>query len=169
MIGWRHHVRGRITLGGVTDPYVPIVPGGPAPTLSQMMPVPAQPKSRSWVKPGLIALALALIAAAVGVTVWLTGGPTALEQAATKCEAGELGDGGDSLFLDAIGTAPNSGTVATSDLACVLDALHTPNYVIKAMEQTTALNGRQSQEWGDLSASWTYHPENGLDIIIRLK
>jgi hypothetical protein len=37
------------------------------------------------------------------------------------------------------------------------------------MEQTRALDGRQSETWEDFSASWTYHPDNGLDVLIREK
>jgi hypothetical protein len=35
------------------------------------------------------------------------------------------------------------------------------------MEKTRALDGRQTASWSFIEASWTYHPDNGLDVIIR--
>lgn len=163
-------MRGRITLGRVTDPYVPIVPGGSPPTLSQMMPAPVVKPRRRWLAPTLIAATIVIVGTGIAAGAWyFLSGDTALEQASQQCAAGELGDGGNTLFVDTVGTGRASGTDTTSDLACVLNALQTPDYVVHAMEQTSALNGRQTEEWGDFSASWTFHPENGLDVLIREK
>ena len=77
-------------------------------------------------------------------------------------------DGGESLFLDNGGDDFGSGDLSVSDLLCVLEALDTPDAVITQMSQTRALDGTQSGTWGDFSATWTYHPDDGLDIVIRL-
>jgi hypothetical protein len=34
------------------------------------------------------------------------------------------------------------------------------------MDRTRALDGMQDASWDDLSASWTYHPDAGLDITV---
>lgn len=64
------------------------------------------------------------------------------------------------------GEEPGSGTVSFDGLTCVLGALDTPTSVIAQMESTRALDGMQSATWGDFKASWNYHPDDGLDVII---
>ena len=59
------------------------------------------------------------------------------------------------------------GKADTSALACVLAELKTPQAVIAHMDSTNALAGRQEDTWADFTASWTYHPDNGIDLIIR--
>ena len=38
----------------------------------------------------------------------------------------------------------------------------------KLMITTTALQGRQTETVNGLIISWTYHPDNGLEVIYRL-
>jgi hypothetical protein len=49
----------------------------------------------------------------------------------------------------------------------VLRELETPAYVTEQIGQTRALDGRQTATWGDFEASWTYHPDNGLNLVIH--
>ena len=152
----------------MTDPSVPIVPG--TPTLNQLMPGPAVKPPKRWLKPALIALAIVVVGTAGAVGAWyFLSKPTVLEQAATQCDAGEIGDGGDTLFVDTVGTVRLSGNETTADLACVLKALNTPAFIIRAMERTNALAGRQTESWDGISASWTYHPDEGLDVTFHLE
>ena len=39
--------------------------------------------------------------------------------------------------------------------------------VIARLDSTSALMGQQEATWSDLIARWTFHPDNGLDIIIE--
>jgi len=48
----------------------------------------------------------------------------------------------------------------------VLNELDAPDYVLSQVESTNSLMGRQSADWGDLTASWSYHPDNGLQMTI---
>jgi hypothetical protein len=41
-----------------------------------------------------------------------------------------------------------------------------PQSVLAQTEQTRALDGMRSAEWGTFGASWTFHPDDGLDLII---
>jgi hypothetical protein len=34
------------------------------------------------------------------------------------------------------------------------------------MESTRALDGMQSATWSSYEVTWTYHPDDGLDLII---
>ncbi|MDP9793164.1 hypothetical protein J2S43_001676 [Catenuloplanes nepalensis] len=70
---------------------------------------------------------------------------------------------------------------------CIKMVTGLPDAVMLQMQQTSAIQGRQSATWGvntsevpqpqmkvapmangELSASWTYHPDNGLDVIMTV-
>jgi hypothetical protein len=102
-----------------------------------------------------------------------SGGSSPLQKAYDTCSSGgyrsgiELADQGRSILIDG---EPQDSTVGASisDIFCVLDALDVPDSVIARMERTTALQGQQEATWSGLIARWTYHPDNGLDIIIEM-
>lgn len=78
-----------------------------------------------------------------------------------------LEDDGKTLVLDTKGSKDASG--ASSDAySCVLAQLNAPKRVQSHMEQTTALDGRQSESWDGVDLSWSYHPDRGLDAIFTL-
>ena len=54
-------------------------------------------------------------------------------------------------------------------LEAVLDELGLPAGTIDLMEQTRALDGMQDAEGGGFSARWTYHPDDGLSVVIQRK
>jgi hypothetical protein len=156
----------------------PIVPGptGTAPT----EPDPASeltgaPQQRRGPVIAIIAVGAVLTVVVAGAVVWaLTrdGSPlqqkTALRQAYEDCNhAGVIDDSDRTLFLDLKGEEPGSGVTTTIQLACVLSALEAPSYVTRAMESTRALDGRVTETWDGFEATWTYHPDEGLDVLIR--
>jgi hypothetical protein len=146
--------------------------------MSALMPQPVKPKRPGWVIPAIVLLAALLLTA--GGMVWfiltrsvdaldatLTPSKSRLQDAYETCgSVGELSDGGRTLYLDMAGE-DGSGAIGTGVVWCVLSALEVPTYVKREMESTRALDGRRSQSWGSLEASWTYHPDDGLDIIFR--
>lgn len=72
-----------------------------------------------------------------------------------------------SLALDTQGTEDLNGD-SVADVQCALDSLSAPDHVLEQMLQTRALDGRQSADWDDFGASWTYHPDAGLSILIKV-
>ena len=36
------------------------------------------------------------------------------------------------------------------------------------INSTRALDGMQTDSWHDITARWTYHPDDGLDITLAL-
>ncbi|WP_269142641.1 hypothetical protein [Georgenia yuyongxinii] len=36
------------------------------------------------------------------------------------------------------------------------------------MTSTRALDGRQTAEWDGVVATWSFHPDDGLDVILEL-
>ena len=54
----------------------------------------------------------------------------------------------------------------TEAALCVLDEIDAPQSVLARLGNTRALDGMQDAQWGDYAASWTYHPDDGLNLII---
>lgn len=91
---------------------------------------------------------------------------TRLQLAQEFCGAGQLSDGDRTLVVDTEGEESGSGVATFEDLGCILGQVSTPDSVIARMEATRALDGMQSGSWDGFEASWTYHPDDGLDLII---
>jgi PASTA domain len=93
-----------------------------------------------------------------------------LEVAATRCDIdGAVGDEGASLELDMEGDDFGSGDLNYADVACVLNELDVPDSVVSKMDSTRSIDGRQTEDWDGIEANWTYHPDDGLDVILELK
>ncbi len=90
-----------------------------------------------------------------------------LQEVKAVCKAMRRSKGlsGSRAFL-AVDTANEYDTKGIKTIGCVLSALDTPKYVIKMMEGTTALMGIQKIKADGLKYRWSYHPDNGLDLIV---
>ena len=146
-------------------PYQPTPP--PSPT-----PPPPKRSAGQWI------LALVVVGA-IGAVVIIgatagsetSGAPAApaetqLKQAHDSCSAGVLGDVDHTMTLDMGGEDSDSGILSFDQVACVLEQLDIPASVASRMDATRALDGMQDAEWDGFTASWTYHPDDGLDIIL---
>ena len=78
-----------------------------------------------------------------------------------------VADEGRSLTFDMKGDDDLRGANIT-DIVCVFTALDMPSAVVSHMDQTTSMDGRQSESWGDLTVSWSYHPDRGLDGVLTV-
>ncbi|RLP89283.1 hypothetical protein EAD89_15130 [Micromonospora sp. BL4] len=76
----------------------------------------------------------------------------------------ELGDEGKTLTLH--GDGKESSGLSYSTLECYWSALDMPDSVKAEVEATRALDGRQSGDWADIHASWSYHPDSGLQMVL---
>jgi hypothetical protein len=76
-------------------------------------------------------------------------------------------DAGHTLILD--GEGDKSPGLEIEDLACALKYMQVPSFVVTTMDETRALDGIQREEYGNFKISWTYHPDNGLDVVITEK
>ena len=79
----------------------------------------------------------------------------------------ELGDNGLTLTINGEGDEDYSG-LAIDDEVCLLRNLSAPSAVLSHIDQTTSLDGRQSETWSNVSFSWTYHPNRGLDGVFTV-
>lgn len=95
---------------------------------------------------------------------------TRLETAAELARGGEsafvtVTDEGHTLVIDGAGEVPGSGAEVET-IATVLVELDATDAVLTRMSSTRALDGMQEASWDGLTASWTFHPDEGLDIIV---
>jgi hypothetical protein len=120
------------------------------------------------------ALVFVLIAGtALGVA--LAGGDPAAPKAAftgaqRTCDPELLGtvivDGGETLLVETAGKE-TSGGMDSDALACVLTEIGMPVSQSEQVWATRALDGRQNAAWPSYTATWTYHPDSGLQMIIK--
>ncbi|WP_020076065.1 hypothetical protein [Cryocola sp. 340MFSha3.1] len=99
---------------------------------------------------------------------------TVMQKAMDKCDlisvspGLSLGDGKHTLILDGKGKEDSDGMSAETEL-CILKALNVTDAILNEIETTRALDGRQEGTWDGVDASWTYHPDNGLDLTLTEK
>lgn len=130
------------------------------------------------------------IAAAVVIVALLVGGGVYLKQrsdaraeeearaqkadllfveARRECQsAGDLGDLGFTWAIDTEGEDDSSGD-SLEELTCALDALDVPDAVRSHIASTRSIDGRQTDEWDRIEASWSYHPDSGMNIVFELE
>jgi hypothetical protein len=160
----------------------PIQPG-------QSTPRPRSTSRLPWIIAGVVALAL-LAGTALGVALAGrdTGQPAAAktasaweqQQADTKnsrafpaaqraCDAEQLGtvvdDGGKTLVIS--GSGNEGDGVDQQALECIFKQVGMPTSVSEQVWATRALDGRVQQTWPGYTASWTYHPDSGLQMVIK--
>ncbi|WP_104126710.1 hypothetical protein [Cryobacterium sp. Y57] len=128
---------------------------------------------------GLVSLAIGLIVGVGGtLTAASLGGgtgsflaSTAIGDSTQTCDVVDnvwitVGDEGQSISMQSEGEESSGADYI--DVLCVLDQLEVPDSVNTRIGSTRALDGRQTATWDDFDASWGYHPDSGLDIVVEL-
>lgn len=177
------------------QPEPPLAPAGQAPAPHWMQQGPPAPMRKSK-KPLLFGLGGLVIGVAIGLIsgVLIAGSVAANEEAAAqasaeaaavaevqaiaaaipaaveKCSATSdkhvrVMDGGRSVSMGTTGKK-STGTSMTT-VVCVLGEVGAPDSLYSKIDSTRALDGTKTAEWSGFSASWTYHPDNGLNIIVE--
>ena len=77
----------------------------------------------------------------------------------------ELLDGGKTVSIDGEGKEDQGAPI--EELVCILNAVPVPSYIMQRMDKTRALDGMQREQFDTYDISWSYHPDNGLDIVIH--
>lgn len=139
-----------------------------------------QPKS-PWLFVGIgsaFGLALGLIIGLIAIPTISAGmasqaealAPSPFMVALDSCDMDDsayatIGDDGASLELQTFGD--EAAGMDFGELTCITESLDVSDAVMSRIETTRALDGRQEASWGDFTASWTYHPDNGLNMLIE--
>jgi hypothetical protein len=102
------------------------------------------------------------------------GSATNINVAVEKCNLASsqyvnVMDGGHSLSLDGRSDSSSVDGIEFSDTSCVLQQLGIPAYITMLMSNTRSVDGMQREEYNAYKIYWTYHPDNGLDIVIHMK
>ena len=79
-----------------------------------------------------------------------------------------LGDGGFSLTVNHHGNDDFNSGINNTDLDCLTSSLGMPSAAKSHMQQTTSMDGRQTETWDKISVSWSYHPDRGEDSIFTV-
>lgn len=131
---------------------------------------------------GLFAIALVGCGSSAGTAGSEAGGPssststsipgkTKIESALSECGISpadrnfDVGDGGYTLSIDGEGEEDSGAGI--TDIACVLFALDVSDAVVGRIDNTRALDGTQEGSWGDFYATWSYHPDSGMSMVIE--
>ena len=120
----------------------------------------------------IISLSAGAAALALGALLVSSLAPTPLERAVEACNIESasgvaIDDDGRGLFIDMRGEEDFSGA-RYADIECVIDELDMSPTVRSQMANTSSLMGVQTGSWDGINASWTYHPDRGLDISFKL-
>ncbi len=163
-----------INCGVEVNPSAQVAPavGGFATGAAQTAPVSG---AAAFVKKPLNIVALAgglvvVVALVVGVSAALT--PNPLVQAVAGCslegsEGIELTDGDKTLIVDTEGEDDYTGA-SYDDYVCIIEGLGLPERIRNNMGETRALDGTVSDTFENLSLSWRYHPDSGINLTIAM-
>lgn len=77
-------------------------------------------------------------------------------------------DEGAAIELDTKGEESfDSGTSDYMAYLCMLNEIGVPETTQQKIGRTRALDGTQNDSWDGLTASWSYHPDSGSNILIE--
>jgi hypothetical protein len=112
--------------------------------------------------------ALVVACVIVGATSPAFATDVSIKRAAKRCHVkANLADGGRTISFDTAGDEDYGVGDDIEDIACVLLALRAPSFIVTEIDNTRALDGMQRDSWRKFKASWTYHPDDGLNIVIH--
>ena len=79
----------------------------------------------------------------------------------------KVGADGSYLSIDTNpdGYSDYSNDDAVEGVVQTIYALDLPSSLIEELSSTRALDGRLSKTYGNITVSWSYHPDNGLEIL----
>ncbi|SDC39294.1 hypothetical protein SAMN05216410_1786 [Sanguibacter gelidistatuariae] len=160
-------------------PNADSAPVSTIPDASVPMPLAAPTQRPAWLLPVVTGVVGAVFGAAgMFVITSLQDSSSAradeavLLDAVTACDLTDtsgitLADKNLTLTFDHKGDEDSSG-VEFSAIACLLDELDTPSAVTSHMDQTTSQDGRQTETWDNITVSWSYHPDRGMDGLFTV-
>ncbi len=130
-------------------------------------------KKRRW-KLGLgmfsLGFFMGIIATVVSVfalAALMADGSTNFAAAVNTCQAfpyAQVSSDGTSMEMTTSGKKEPGMSVRT--LGCLLEELDAPTSLKQRMESTRAIDGTQEEKWGSYRATWTYHPDHGLHVVV---
>ena len=107
-----------------------------------------------------------------GIEVFVSKGPkpTLFDNAFAACHEPfgvSVSDKGTTISIDTRGNEETTGA-SNSDLLCIIKALETPDYIYKGIMSVRALDGRQTQNFDNLTIWYSYHPDSGATVVFHV-
>jgi len=138
-----------------------------------------QRPKKSWLLPAGIGLATGAVlglligsaaSGSAGISVGLN--QKKIDQAVETCAMDTEGftvlNEGSAISLNTKGKDySDTGTSNLFAYYCMLNELGVPETTQEKMDHTRALDGTQSDSWDSLKASWSYHPDSGVNVLIE--
>ena len=84
----------------------------------------------------------------------------------------DLSSDNQTLYLDGLGQDEFKGStpvVTAKEIYCVLGALEAPEAIVKRIGNTNFQMGLVEDDFNGIYLSWTYHPDNGLDVYFKIQ
>lgn len=80
-----------------------------------------------------------------------------------------VGDEGNSLILRGAGEddPEEDRAAALLSLVCIVDEVDVPDSVMARLDATRALDGTQSATFDSYEATWSYHPQSGINFVVE--
>ncbi|TFD63127.1 hypothetical protein [Cryobacterium sp. Hh38] len=75
-------------------------------------------------------------------------------------------DGGRTLIVNTKSQDEDALGMTSLSLDCVYEQLEIPKHITERIGVTRSVDGRQDGHWDEFTASWSYHPDNGANVII---
>jgi len=79
----------------------------------------------------------------------------------------ELEDSDTTLVINTLPEDDDALGLSAVAIECVLTHMGAPSWLETDMASTRALDGKQSAEWEGFQFQWRYHPNSGMNLIIR--
>lgn len=98
-----------------------------------------------------------------------------LSLAFTRCEllsvkGADFSFESQSLYLDGTGDEDYLNTdVTIEDISCVISVLDVPQPIITRINNTNSTMGLVEDSFAGIYISWSYHPDNGIDLYFKLE
>jgi len=113
-----------------------------------------------------------VVAIAAGVFVMSTRSDGRITDAVASCGVAAssgitFAEDGQSLVFDGKGEDDFIGG-DFRDVECLLNALEAPSTIWAQMLKTTSLMGQQESDFDGINVSWSYHPDNGLNVNFEI-
>lgn len=138
---------------------------------TEVLDAPAATKPKMSKKKLAIIAAAAIAVIAIALIIFI---PSEFERVKSKCVhiAGMVTGSGDYFMLDTLPDVmmlPDTEENALEAIKYANEELGFNGSVYSQMMNTTALMGRQSAENDKYRVSWTYHPDDGLEVTYEKK
>lgn len=78
-------------------------------------------------------------------------------------------DNGKSLTIQTLANEDDPLGLSVIALECALVSLQAPDWVADSVMSTRALDGRRDLDWDGYIAEFAYHPDDGLNMLIRVE